>query len=161
MLVHIKPEGARVGVVMGSRSDWETLRHAVDTLAALAVPHDAVRYACAIAPAGCTVHLVHVVEVAAPPNPLYAHHMPGRRATPEEHAELDRGLESALRALVPLEAERRGIETETHVAHYGRPGEVIRALGERLGVDVICLGTHGRSGLSRLLGGSVAREIAT
>ena len=32
--------GARVGVVMGSRSDWETLRHAADTLAALAVPHE-------------------------------------------------------------------------------------------------------------------------
>jgi 5-(carboxyamino)imidazole ribonucleotide mutase len=31
---------ARVGVVMGSRSDWETLRHAADTLEALAVPHE-------------------------------------------------------------------------------------------------------------------------
>lgn len=29
-----------VGVVMGSRSDWETMRHAVDVLAALHVPHE-------------------------------------------------------------------------------------------------------------------------
>lgn len=30
----------RVGVVMGSRSDWETLKHAVDTLERLGVGHE-------------------------------------------------------------------------------------------------------------------------
>jgi 5-(carboxyamino)imidazole ribonucleotide mutase len=30
-----------VGVIMGSRSDWDTMRHAVDTLTELAVPHEA------------------------------------------------------------------------------------------------------------------------
>lgn len=29
-----------VGVVMGSRSDWETMQHAVEKLAALGVPHE-------------------------------------------------------------------------------------------------------------------------
>ena len=29
-----------VGVIMGSRSDWETMRHAVDVLDALGVPHE-------------------------------------------------------------------------------------------------------------------------
>jgi 5-(carboxyamino)imidazole ribonucleotide mutase len=29
-----------VGVIMGSRSDWETMRHASETLAALDVPHE-------------------------------------------------------------------------------------------------------------------------
>jgi 5-(carboxyamino)imidazole ribonucleotide mutase len=29
-----------VGVIMGSRSDWETMRHAVETLEQLAVPHE-------------------------------------------------------------------------------------------------------------------------
>ncbi|HHM06017.1 MAG TPA: 5-(carboxyamino)imidazole ribonucleotide mutase [Gammaproteobacteria bacterium] len=29
-----------VGVIMGSTSDWDTLRHAADTLAALGVPHE-------------------------------------------------------------------------------------------------------------------------
>lgn len=29
-----------VGVLMGSRSDWETMRHAVETLDALGVPHE-------------------------------------------------------------------------------------------------------------------------
>lgn len=29
-----------VGVIMGSRSDWETMRHAAETLAALEIPHE-------------------------------------------------------------------------------------------------------------------------
>ncbi len=29
-----------VGVIMGSRSDWETMRHAAEVLAALGVPHE-------------------------------------------------------------------------------------------------------------------------
>ena len=29
-----------IGIIMGSRSDWETMRHASETLAALDVPHE-------------------------------------------------------------------------------------------------------------------------
>ena len=29
-----------VGIIMGSRSDWETMRHAADTLDRLGVPHE-------------------------------------------------------------------------------------------------------------------------
>jgi 5-(carboxyamino)imidazole ribonucleotide mutase len=32
---------ALVGIIMGSRSDWDTMRHAADTLAELGVEHDA------------------------------------------------------------------------------------------------------------------------
>ena len=31
---------AKVGIIMGSRSDWETMRHAAETLTALRVPHE-------------------------------------------------------------------------------------------------------------------------
>ena len=31
---------ALVGVIMGSQSDWETMRHAADTLGELSVPHE-------------------------------------------------------------------------------------------------------------------------
>ena len=31
---------AAVGIIMGSRSDWETMRHAAETLSALGVPHE-------------------------------------------------------------------------------------------------------------------------
>ncbi len=30
-----------VGIIMGSRSDWETMSHAAETLDALAIPHEA------------------------------------------------------------------------------------------------------------------------
>lgn len=33
-------EQALVGVIMGSQSDWETMRHAAETLSALAIPHE-------------------------------------------------------------------------------------------------------------------------
>ncbi len=33
-------EAPLVGVIMGSQSDWETMRHATQTLAALDVPHE-------------------------------------------------------------------------------------------------------------------------
>src|SRR4051812_28573114 len=34
------PPQPLVGVIMGSRSDWETMRHAAETLAELGVPHE-------------------------------------------------------------------------------------------------------------------------
>jgi 5-(carboxyamino)imidazole ribonucleotide mutase len=42
-----KPPAAKtalplVGVIMGSKSDWETMRHAAETLASFGVPHEAV-----------------------------------------------------------------------------------------------------------------------
>jgi len=42
-LAHLPPiaPAPLVGVIMGSRSDWETLRHTADTLAALGVPYEA------------------------------------------------------------------------------------------------------------------------
>ena len=33
--------GPRVGIIMGSRSDWETMRHAAETLEALGLEHEA------------------------------------------------------------------------------------------------------------------------
>ncbi|PZU07135.1 MAG: 5-(carboxyamino)imidazole ribonucleotide mutase [Sphingobium sp.] len=33
-------EAATVGIIMGSRSDWDTMRHAAETLGALGVPHE-------------------------------------------------------------------------------------------------------------------------
>lgn len=39
---HQTDEGGKavVGVIMGSRSDWETMRHVSETLAALEIPHE-------------------------------------------------------------------------------------------------------------------------
>ena len=118
--------------------------------------NEGVRYAYALAPDGGTVVLLHVIEVPPLPSPLYAHY--GRRLPPEARAERARAAEAALRALVPADAEARGIETRVEIVE-GEPGEAIRAAAERWGADAVCLASHGRSGLSRLLGGSEERRV--
>lgn len=45
------------------------------------------------------------------------------------------------------------------VAQEGHPPEVIDAEANRVAADVIAMGTHGRSGLNRLLFGSVAERV--
>ncbi len=35
-----KPSGALVGVIMGSKSDWDTMQHAHETLELLNIPHE-------------------------------------------------------------------------------------------------------------------------
>ena len=69
-------------------------------------------------------------------------------------------LEAQLRALVPPDAEASGITTRVSVTDGRSAAEAILAAAERLDVDVIAVGSHGRSGLKRALLGSVAEEIA-
>src|SRR5690606_9810103 len=121
----------------------------------------AVRYAYALAAPGGTVILMHAIEPAPVPNPLYAHYERGRRLTPEERAAQVREVEELLRRLIPDEAAWRGIETQLEIVHDLEPAEAIRVAAERHGVDAICMASHGRSGLSRLIAGSVAQDVAT
>ena len=46
-----------------------------------------------------------------------------------------------------------------HVVEFGRPAEEIIKYANENEVDLIVLGTHGRSGLRRMLMGSVAEEV--
>ena len=56
-----------------------------------------------------------------------------------------------LRTLVPAEAENLGITTHISVIDGGKPAETIMQAAERLNVDAISLGSHGRGGLARAL----------
>jgi nucleotide-binding universal stress UspA family protein len=120
----------------------------------------ALGYAYALAPEGGTVHLLHVVEELDLPNPLYAHYTPGRRPSPEQRAARQREIEQALQALAPAEAHARGVATKVAVAEDDDPAAAILREAERLGVDAICMGASGRSGISRALAGSVASKVA-
>lgn len=64
-----------------------------------------------------------------------------------------------LRAL-RAELERAGVARIECVVRSGRPGPLIVETAERSGCDAIVMATHGRSGLSRLLLGSVAEYLA-
>ena len=56
------------------------------------------------------------------------------------------------------QAEPRGIKTETFVAE-GEAYQVITGLAKTQGVNVIIVSSHGRTGLKRLLMGSVAEKV--
>ena len=54
---------------------------------------------------------------------------------------------------------RRGVRARTAIGE-GAPHRVIVDTASRLGADLIAMGTHGRTGLSRLFMGSVAEMVA-
>lgn len=49
--------------------------------------------------------------------------------------------------------------TDQHVVEYGFPAKAIVSYASRDDIDLIVLGTHGRTGLTRLLMGSVAEHV--
>jgi universal stress protein A len=51
-----------------------------------------------------------------------------------------------------------GIAVE-HRLEYGDPESVIPQIAQEIGADLIVMGTHGRTGLRRLLMGSVAEHV--
>jgi len=76
--------------------------------------------------------------------------------TDDERATID----SQLRAATPAEAAEHGVSTHTSVLEGLSAAEVILQAAKRLDVDVIAVGSKGRSGLARTLLGSVAEAVA-
>ncbi len=67
--------------------------------------------------------------------------------------------EARLRALIPAEAEERGATTETRIIEAGDAAKAICEAAERFGTDLVCIGSHGRSGLAAAVMGSVAQAV--
>jgi len=82
------------------------------------------------------VHIVHVVK-------------PDERVDQAE-------LSNALAQLAPPGAKPK---VTAHVIHGSDAAQTIAQCAARLGVDVICIASHGRSGISRALVGSVADRL--
>ncbi|HEY7423522.1 MAG TPA: universal stress protein [Gemmataceae bacterium] len=57
-----------------------------------------------------------------------------------------------------IQPSRPGIDVE-HRLEYGEPESVILRTAHEIGADLIVMGTHGRTGLRRLLMGSVAEHV--
>lgn len=95
-----------------------------------------------------TLHVVYVLDVAeqSPDIDDTAEH-------PELKAKRERALE------YPAErAESAGI-TVTGVTMRGSPSDALVTYAGEEEIDIIVMGTHGRSGLDRLLTGSVAEHV--
>jgi len=106
---------------------------------------DAIAFACGLlAGRAGTLHVLHVV----PADPL---------DKPR--------LEGVLRSLVPSQAlGPGGLEVITHVVHQADPAAAICEAAERIGADLVCVASHGRSTrtrsrLSRILFGSVEARV--
>jgi nucleotide-binding universal stress UspA family protein len=115
------------------------LRSALVATDLSAFANRAVPYAFTLAPSIGEVHLLHVVKASAD----------SAEAPPDE-------LHRALRALVPTGATQR---IHTHVVRGHEPAEAIAQNAARLGVDVICIASHGRAGITRALVGSTADRL--
>jgi nucleotide-binding universal stress UspA family protein len=118
----------------------------------------AVRHAYSLAPPGGTVYLLHVLPPPAGVPPISTGYALPEPTSSQEHAERAQ-LTAELRALIPPEGIARGITTRVELVTGRKVSEAICQAAERLDCDVICLATHGRSGLTRALAGSVAQEV--
>jgi nucleotide-binding universal stress UspA family protein len=96
----------------------------------------AVPYAFALTQPGGEVHLLHVVK---------------------EDAELDEA--ALLRQLQALAPEGATQQIRAHIARGDDTAAAIAQCAARFGVDVICIASHGRSGITRALVGSVADRL--
>jgi len=110
----------------------------------------ALDYACALAQKlGSAVHLVHAI--ASPPTALQV-------ALTEEI--LENLVKEHREALDKLAEARRGIASfGATTVEVGDPRDTIVEAAQKLGADLIVMGTHGRRGLSRVVMGSVAEDV--
>lgn len=119
----------------------------------------AIPYAYGLVARGGCVHLLHVVEPHPTPNPLYAHYTPGRKPTPEERARQEAELHAKLEALVPAAAKARGVRTAVELVEGHDVAQLVCELAERIDADAIVIGSHGRTGIARVVLGSVAEKV--
>lgn len=76
-----------------------------------------------------------------------------------KHSERNDRLSAQLQALIPSEAEARGIGSQVEVVEHSNVATAICQAAERLGADLICMSSQGRSGLARTLLGSVTQAV--
>jgi len=108
---------------------------------------------------GGTVHLLHICEPPYLGNPLYGPYTVGYMPTPEDTREGEKRILQQMHGLEPKWALQQGIRTEFHMVHGVEVARVIEEESRKLGVEAVVMGTHGRTGLSRVLMGSVATDV--
>jgi nucleotide-binding universal stress UspA family protein len=114
-----------------------TLRVAVAATDRSAFGNRAIPYAYALVGERGEVHIVHIVE--------------------DENDTDDQAVVEELLDMAP--PSRMSVTTRAHVVHGDNPAQTIAETAERLGADVVVIASHGRSGISRALVGSVADKL--
>ena len=101
---------------------------------------------------GATVHVLHAYHI--PPVVLPDG---GFAISQELSAKIAAASQTALRAYLAQVASA-GVTLKAHV-HQTEPAASILEVASEVDADLIVMGTHGRSGMSRALLGSVAEKI--
>lgn len=106
--------------------------------------------------APCEIHLLHVVERQVRLADLRE---VGYDALQTELEEIHTSAEQELAQMAPSEAARAQVgPLHQHVRHGRASDEILRQATE-LGADLIVMGTHGLTGLERMLIGSTAERV--
>nr|WP_244237106.1 universal stress protein [Corallococcus llansteffanensis] len=129
-----------LAVERGLEAELPRVRAVLATTDFLEPGDRAIAYAFALTPPGGTVHLLHVEPA---------------KATPEQLQAARRQLEQR----VPRAEQDGDHKVELSVLTGDDVAGVITQAAERYGVDLLCLGTHGRGGVSRVVLGSVAQQV--
>lgn len=119
----------------------------------------AVEHAAALLPQGGVLQLVHVSTPYVPAGLDWGSMAAVPPPSPEEIRRLEAEILQKLRAFAPSDAAQRQIEVHAEVVSAFNATEQICAAAQRLHSDAICIPTHGRSGLSKLVMGSVAEGV--
>lgn len=103
---------------------------------------------------------LHVIAVGTDEDGAIRLPGPSLKVLPQEEANED--AREHVAALVQRFSDSQGQPSIERIAVYvttGQPAERIVALASAIDADVIVLGTHGRTGLKRIVLGSVAEEV--
>jgi nucleotide-binding universal stress UspA family protein len=106
---------------------------------------------------GGTVHLLHVVKGGRPAIDRYDVFVPA--ADDAMTSEAIAAATTRLERLIPSDASAKATSTQIHVLSARDAWEAICQAAERLDVELICLGTHGHTGLAKVALGSVAAHV--
>ncbi|GAB7012409.1 universal stress protein [Halolamina salina] len=124
----------------------DTAEAAVDRAVDLAAKYDA------------TVHALYVIDVDAVNYSLGTEQVDRiRQGHLDDMPEVKQAADEAT-GYVADAAAAAGVPAEEHV-RAGQPALAIRDAIDELGADLVVMGSHGRSGISRALLGSVAEKV--
>ena len=114
--------------------------------------HDAMDLAAELAqPGGAGITLLHVLELPVP--------FAGELRTPDFHRDLDAHAAALLDRWTAELKARVGVPV-TQQTRIGRPGaQVLALLDDDRTFDLVVMGSHGHTGISRVLLGSVAEKV--
>ncbi|RDI72559.1 universal stress protein [Halopelagius longus] len=107
---------------------------------------------------GATIHALYVIDVDAASYSLGTEQVNRiRRGNLDEMPEVKADAKEATGYVADAAAER-DVAVEEHVT-TGEPTRAIRKFIDENDIDLVVMGSHGRSGLSRVVLGSVAEKV--